>query len=436
MGRSIELTEAHFWHVLGVVVAAMLIGALLNAALAVGAQHLVGQRREPDDDRARAGRRQRRRVDAHDAVRRRGHRRRSTSTSASATRRSTCRSRWRTRRARRERPRSRRRRSRSSARGTARHPRRPPVPRRPDPATVAPAADLARRPRLDRHRDWIGDVLSHVPPVAVVLALRSRSVLAWSPFIVRRCARSAAPPIRHTQPRRSTAAETEDPAELERAADAAERAGRARRRGAAALPRRAAAPRRSRRDPLPAVGHDQRSTTRARFRHVRRARAHVRRGRVRRARRRTDPTSTPRDANGRASSRAPAGMDRGVERARDRRPRCRSRTRPARRHRAIAWCIGAIIVLNLLARGLDRAVGGNEPSGVAGSSYGTQPTGLAASASAPSPATGIRSSAQRGSLADATLDPAATVFVIEPADAHRGRRRRRCCDFVAAAGGW
>ena len=34
MGRSIELTRNHFWHALGVVVAAMLIGALLNAALA------------------------------------------------------------------------------------------------------------------------------------------------------------------------------------------------------------------------------------------------------------------------------------------------------------------------------------------------------------------------------------------------------------------
>jgi hypothetical protein len=34
MGRSIELTRTHFWHALGVVVTAMLIGALLNAALA------------------------------------------------------------------------------------------------------------------------------------------------------------------------------------------------------------------------------------------------------------------------------------------------------------------------------------------------------------------------------------------------------------------
>jgi hypothetical protein len=34
LGRSIELTKGHFWHVLGVVLAAALIGSLLNAALA------------------------------------------------------------------------------------------------------------------------------------------------------------------------------------------------------------------------------------------------------------------------------------------------------------------------------------------------------------------------------------------------------------------
>jgi hypothetical protein len=35
MSRSIELTRSHFWHVLGVVLAAGLIGALLNSALVV-----------------------------------------------------------------------------------------------------------------------------------------------------------------------------------------------------------------------------------------------------------------------------------------------------------------------------------------------------------------------------------------------------------------
>ncbi|MDQ1509323.1 MAG: hypothetical protein QOG50_1167 [Actinomycetota bacterium] len=76
--------------------------------------------------------------------------------------------------------------------------------------------------------------------------------------------------------------------------------------------------------------------------------------------------------------------------------------------------MGTIIAINVLANGLDRAVGGSEPSGVAGSSYGSQPTGLAAVASLfthyAHPV--LR---QRGSLADTTLDPALTMFVIEPA---------------------
>jgi hypothetical protein len=75
--------------------------------------------------------------------------------------------------------------------------------------------------------------------------------------------------------------------------------------------------------------------------------------------------------------------------------------------------IGAIIAVNVLAKGVDRAVGGNEPSGVAGSSYGTQPTGLAAAASLLSHY-GHPVLRQRGSLARASLDPTITMFVIEP----------------------
>jgi len=44
----------------------------------------------------------------------------------------------------------------------------------------------------------------------------------------------------------------------------------------------------------------------------------------------------------------------------------------------IGIIVGGIIVLNLLARGLDQAVGGNEPSGRPGSSYATTQQGLAA----------------------------------------------------------
>ena len=75
--------------------------------------------------------------------------------------------------------------------------------------------------------------------------------------------------------------------------------------------------------------------------------------------------------------------------------------------------IGGIIALNVLANRLDRAVGGNEPSGVAGSSYGTQATGLAAAASLFTHY-GHPVLRQRGSLAKAALDPAITMFVIEP----------------------
>ena len=35
MGRSVELTRAHFWHVLGVILSASILSALLNFALAL-----------------------------------------------------------------------------------------------------------------------------------------------------------------------------------------------------------------------------------------------------------------------------------------------------------------------------------------------------------------------------------------------------------------
>src|SRR5262245_18253819 len=75
--------------------------------------------------------------------------------------------------------------------------------------------------------------------------------------------------------------------------------------------------------------------------------------------------------------------------------------------------VGVVVVLKLLAQGLVRAVGGNEPSGVSGSSYATNDPGLAALTSLlarydhPIERT-------RGSLNAAALDPRSTIFVIQP----------------------
>ncbi|MGO9875318.1 MAG: DUF4350 domain-containing protein [Acidimicrobiia bacterium] len=75
--------------------------------------------------------------------------------------------------------------------------------------------------------------------------------------------------------------------------------------------------------------------------------------------------------------------------------------------------VGVLVALNLVAGGIDNAVGGREPSGVAGSSYGSQDSGLAGLAGLLTHY-GYPISRVRGSLADAILDPDSTVFVIEP----------------------
>jgi hypothetical protein len=81
----------------------------------------------------------------------------------------------------------------------------------------------------------------------------------------------------------------------------------------------------------------------------------------------------------------------------------------------IAVLIGAVLVLNLLASGLDRAVGGREPKGVPGSAYATTANGLAAYATLLT-RYGHGVSEQRGSLADHPPDPSATFVVIEPSE--------------------
>jgi hypothetical protein len=87
------------------------------------------------------------------------------------------------------------------------------------------------------------------------------------------------------------------------------------------------------------------------------------------------------------------------------------------RTRRIVFFAGAlvagVIALNLLANGLDRAVGGNEPGGVTGSSYATGAQGLAAYATLLTDYDHSVSQ-QRGSLADNPPAPDETMVVIEP----------------------
>ncbi len=77
--------------------------------------------------------------------------------------------------------------------------------------------------------------------------------------------------------------------------------------------------------------------------------------------------------------------------------------------------VAAILLLNLLASGLDHAVSDSEPSGQPGSSYATNESGLAAYASLLTKF-GHDVSIQRGSLAHTALDPATTLVVVEPTE--------------------
>jgi hypothetical protein len=80
---------------------------------------------------------------------------------------------------------------------------------------------------------------------------------------------------------------------------------------------------------------------------------------------------------------------------------------------AILAVVGGLLALNLLARGLDQSVGGNQPGGASGSSYATGSDGVNAYASLLT-RFGHPIARVRGSLADARLDPAATVMVVDP----------------------
>ncbi|HTL86965.1 MAG TPA: DUF4350 domain-containing protein [Acidimicrobiia bacterium] len=79
----------------------------------------------------------------------------------------------------------------------------------------------------------------------------------------------------------------------------------------------------------------------------------------------------------------------------------------------VAVVLGGIVVLNLLASGLDRAVGGNEPGGENDSSYATADRGTAAYASLLSHYD-HRVRHVRGELTDRNIDSRDTIVVLQP----------------------
>jgi hypothetical protein len=91
----------------------------------------------------------------------------------------------------------------------------------------------------------------------------------------------------------------------------------------------------------------------------------------------------------------------------------RSAPRVRRTWLAVAIVVGGLIAVDVLAQGLDRAVGGNQPGGATGSSFATAPRGLAALGSLLShydhPVESVR-----GSVAHRPPPPDATAFVLEP----------------------
>jgi hypothetical protein len=76
----------------------------------------------------------------------------------------------------------------------------------------------------------------------------------------------------------------------------------------------------------------------------------------------------------------------------------------------VVAAIALIVAANLVARGLDDAVGGSRPSGAPGSSYATAEGGFAAYAQLLAEY-GHPVQRQRGSLAEAALDPSAMLLI-------------------------
>ncbi|HET9730531.1 MAG TPA: DUF4350 domain-containing protein, partial [Acidimicrobiia bacterium] len=94
--------------------------------------------------------------------------------------------------------------------------------------------------------------------------------------------------------------------------------------------------------------------------------------------------------------------------------------------------VGGLLLLNLLAQGLDQAVGGSRPSGVPGSSYATTESGLNAYASLLTHF-GFGVIRARGAISKHTFDAAQTMVVLEP-EGMSGDDTAALADFVQRGG--
>src|SRR5207344_1533965 len=156
-------------------------------------------------------------------------------------------------------------------------------------------------------------------------------------------------------------------------------------------------------DRVPAIGHDVGSARPAAFRHVRSTRRDIRRGRVRR------PSGGAARYRGRAHRLAARRQGRCRRRCGQGRPAMTSRTQRNVIVTLVALAL-VILVINLIARGLDSAVGGSQPGGASGSSYATNGGGLSAYAQLLADY-GHPVQRQRGNLGSRVLDPSATLIL-------------------------
>ncbi len=289
--------------------------------------------------------------------------------------------------------------------------------------------------RLESLLRPIGDVLDRLPWwIWVVAAVAVVGAIVWTVVRRRRTRGERAGRVRSE---RAAPDDGEDPAALERAADEAERAGdleravRLRfRAGLLRLGNRGAIAYR----PSVTTGEVRRTLDSPRFddlagtfeavtyggRVGRSARRRRRASRVAaRARGEREPVTAPTPAPDRAP---PAGAARPTGRAKSER----------RLWIGLAVVVAGVIVVNILAQGVDRAVGGDKPGGATGSSYATAPGGLAALASLLAHYD-HEVTRDRGSIAGNPLPLDSTVFLIEP-DALTRDDSSFLLQFVAAGG--